>query len=53
MAERGIDASYGTIRLWVDKFGRTYAKRIKARSEARSPVWYLDEVYTKINGQIV
>jgi len=53
MAERGIDVSYETIRRWVDKFGTTYAKRIKAQSEDPSPVWHLDEVYTKINGRMV
>ena len=53
MAERGVDVSYETIRRWVDKFGTTYVKRIKARSEGPSPVWHLDEVYTKINGKIV
>ena len=45
--------SYETIRRWVDKFGSTYAKRIKSRSESPSPVWHLDEVYTKINGKMV
>jgi len=53
MIERGIDVSYETIRKWVDKFGSTYAKRIKSRSERRSPVWHLDEVYTKIDGKMV
>ena len=53
LIERGVDVSYETIRRWVDKFGSTYAKRIKARSEGPSPVWHLDEVYTKINGKMV
>ena len=53
MIERGIDVSYETIRRWVDKFGSTYASRIKSRSEAPSPVWHLDEVYTKIDGKMV
>jgi transposase-like protein len=53
MFERGIDVSYETIRKWVDKFGSTYAKRIKSRCEPPSPVWHLDEVYTKINGKMV
>ena len=53
MVERGIDVSFETIRRWVDKFGSTYAKRIKSRSEPPSPVWHLDEVYTKINGKVV
>lgn len=53
MIERGVDVSYETIRRWVDKFGSTYAKRIKSRSERPSPNWHLDEVYTKINGKMV
>ena len=53
MLERGIDVSYETIRRWIDKFGSTYAKRIKSRSESPSPVWHLDEVYTKIDGRMV
>ena len=51
MVERSIDVSYETIRRGVDKFGSTYAKRIKSRSEPPSPGWHLDEVYTKINGK--
>ena len=53
MVERGEDVSYETIRRWVDKFGSTYAKRIKSRSKRPSPIWHLDEVYTKINGMMV
>ena len=53
MVERGIDVSYETIRRWVDKFGSTYAKRLRSRSETPSPVGYLDEVYTKIAGKMV
>jgi putative transposase len=53
MAERGVEVSYETIRQWVDKFGGMYAKRIKFRSDKPSPVWHLDEVYTKINGKMV
>ena len=53
MIERGVDVSYETLRRWVDKFGSTYSKRVKSRSEPPSPVWHLDEVYAKINGQMV
>ena len=53
MIERGVDVSYETIRRWVDKFGATYAKRIKSRAETLPPVWHLDEVYTKIAGRMV
>lgn len=53
MSERGVDVSYTTIRRWVDKFGKTYAKRIRSRRENPSTVWHLDEVYTKIGGKKV
>ena len=53
MIERGVDVSYETIRRWVDKFGSTYSKRIRSRSETPSPVWLLDEIYAKINGKMV
>ena len=53
MSERGVDVSYETIRQWVDKFGRTYANRIKSSAKRPLPVWHLDEVYTKINGKMV
>ena len=53
MIERSVDVTYETIRRWVDKFGSTYAKRIKSRSENPSPIWHLDEVYTKVNGKMV
>ena len=53
MLERGVDVTYETIRRWVDKFGSTFAKRIRLRAEPPSPVWHLDEVYTKIDGEIV
>ena len=53
MLERGVVVSYETIRRWVDKFGSTYAKWIKSRSENPSPIWHLNEIYTKINGKMV
>ena len=53
MMERGVDVSYETIRRWVDSFGSIIAKRIKSRSSSPSPIWYLDEIYTKINGRMV
>ena len=53
MTERGVDVSYETIRRWVEQFGPVFAERIKTRSPNPSTVWYLDEVYTKINGKMV
>lgn len=51
MGERGIDVSYETIRRWVDKFGLTYARRIKHRADKPSTVWHLDEVFVRIDGK--
>ena len=53
MIERGVDVVYETVLRWVDKFGSTYAKRIKSISENPSPVWHLDEVYTKIGDKLI
>ena len=55
LAERGIDVSYETIRLWWNRFGPVFAAEIrKRRLDARhgSPEWrwHLDEVVVKING---
>jgi len=53
LIERGIDVSYETIRRWVDKLGAQYTKRIKSPSEPPSPVWQLDEVFTKVHGKMI
>ena len=50
LAERGIDVSYETVRLWWNRFGPLLAAEIrKRRVDARrgSPEWrwHLDEVF--------
>jgi len=52
LAERGIDASYETLRRWVLKFGRTYAGRIRRARPKLSGRWHLDEVFVRIGGKI-
>ncbi|MCH8861652.1 MAG: IS6 family transposase [Proteobacteria bacterium] len=51
LAERGIDVSYETVRLWVLKFGRAYARRIRKRRDPAFDVWHLDEVFVNIGGK--
>lgn len=51
LAERGVDVSYETIRRWVFKFGRIYARRIRGRRCEHSGRWHLDEVFLKIGGR--
>ena len=53
--ERGIDICHESVRLWVDRFGTHFAKKIrKQRASYMRQVtqwqWHLDEVFVKING---
>ena len=48
LAVRGIEVSHETVRNWAEKFGRTYAKRIRRRAPARGDKWHLDEVVVTI-----
>ena len=53
--ERGIDVCHESVRLWVDRFGPHFAKKIrKPRANYMRQVtqwqWHLDEVFVKING---
>jgi putative transposase len=51
IAERGIIVSYETIRLWCQKFGPDYARKLKRRQGRLGDIWHLDEVFIRINGQ--
>ena len=51
LAERGISVSYESIRLWCNKFGPQYTKRLKCRHQGFGDIFYLDEVFVKINGK--
>ena len=50
LAERGITVSYETIRLWCNKFGTEYAKRLKRKRQGFGDTFFIDEVFIKING---
>src|SRR5215468_5250008 len=51
LAERGILVSFETIRQWCRKFGPGYAQRLKGRQGRLGDIWYLDELFVRINGQ--
>ena len=53
MLERGIEVSHEAIRLWCLKFGAEYARRLRRRRGRPGDTWHLDEVFCKINGQLV
>ena len=51
MAQRGVAVTYETIRIWAEKFGRAYAKRLRSRAGSAGDQWYLDEVFVRMNGK--
>ncbi len=51
LAQRGIDISYESVRLWCNKFGLDYIKRLKRRHQWFGDTFYIDEVFVKIQGK--
>jgi len=51
LAERGIDASYETVRRWCLKFGPAYAKCLRTYRPKPSNIWHLDEMFVRIGGR--
>ena len=52
LAARGIIVSHQTIRLWAEKFGRTFANQIRQRSFGQlGDKWHLDEAVISIRGE--
>lgn len=50
LSERGIEVSYEAIRLWCNKFGPEFTKRLKRKRNDFGDTFYIDEVFVKING---
>ena len=53
LAERGVTASYETVRRWVNHFGPMVAADLRKRRPKPHSIWHLDEVYLKIDGRMV
>jgi transposase-like protein len=51
LAERGIEASYETVRCWSVKFGRLFARNLRRSRPRPTRRWHLDEMVVKINGK--
>ncbi len=51
MAQRGVVVTYETIRIWAEKFGRAFAKRLRHRAAPAGDQWFLDEMIVKMNGE--
>lgn len=50
LAERGITVSREAIRLWVNRFGTSFANCIRRDRQQPRDKWHLDEVVIPING---
>ncbi len=58
LCERGIDICHETVRLWWNRFGPLFAsdirrERLNRMRDYRQWRWHLDEVYVKLNGEMV
>ena len=58
LAERGIDICHETVRHWWNRFGPTFAgdlrrQRVSRMRGFRQWKWHLDEMYVKVNGEMV
>ena len=56
--ERGIDLCHETVRLWWNRFGPMFAadirrQRVNRMRGFRQWRWHLDEMYVKLNGEMV
>ena len=51
LAERGIVVSYESIRLWCNKFGPQYSRRLKKKHQGYGDTFFIDEVFVKIDGK--
>jgi putative transposase len=56
--ERGIDICHETVRLWWNRFGPMFAadirrQRVQAMRGVQHWRWHLDEMYVKLNGEMV
>ena len=50
LAQRGIIVSYEAIRLWINKFGPKYARKLKRKHGGFGDTFFIDEVFIKIDG---
>ena len=56
--ERGIDLCHETVRMWWNRFGPLFAGDIRRQRVSRMRGfqhwrWHLDEMYVKLNGEMV
>ena len=50
LAQRGIFVTHESIRLWCNKFGPQYARRLRRGHRGYGDTLFLDEVFVRIQG---
>jgi len=51
LAERGIFVTRESVRLWCNKFGPHYARRLRQKHRGFGDTFFIDEVFVKIEGK--
>ena len=51
LAQRGIEASYETVRCWALKFGQAFATNLRRSRPKPTGRWHLGEMVVKIRGE--
>lgn len=51
LAEHGIEVSYESLRLWCNKFGPLFSKRLRRQHPGFGDTFFIDEVFVTIAGQ--
>ncbi len=50
-AKRGIIVSYESIRYWCQKFGLSYARKLRRKQGTLGNIWHVNELFITIQGQ--
>ncbi len=51
LAERGIIVTRESVRLWCNKFGPQFARRLRRKHRSFGDTFFIDEVFVKIDGK--
>jgi putative transposase len=51
LAERGIIVTRESVRLWCNKFGPQFARRLRRKHRGYGDTFFIDEVFVKIDGK--
>lgn len=51
LAQRGIIVSYEAIRLWINKFGPLFSRKLNKKHKGYGDTLFIDEVFIKIKGK--